>query len=593
MNKSIFFAALARYVKPNWQGIKHWLQQWSFYRPFHLAYTHWRASHGGLPDWVFLLKHNRSQWQRIQDKQRTSPERVLVATGTAGHLPSITLESLLGVALSVRGAAVDFLLCDGALPACMMCEINWYSDIATFGAKGPSDRCKSCYRPAVDMLEDSAISHLGLGTQISESERKQARFIAMTILRDQIPNYVIDNVPIGEHAMAGTLRFFARGDLEAEPKAEVVLRRYLEAALLTYYACHRLLVGGRYKVVLLNHGIYVPQGIIAETARKLGVRVVTWHPAYRRGCFIFNHGETYHNGLMNEPVSSWEGMIWDKRCKQQIERYLKSRWVGRNDWVKFHQEPEFDIEAVKKETCIDFTLPTVGLLTNVVWDAQLHYKANAFPNMLDWLIKTISYFEKRTDLQLLIRVHPAELTGTLPSRQPAVAEIHRAFPRLPKNVFIIPPESRISTYVAMSQCNTVLIYGTKTGVELTSSGIPVIVAGEAWIRGKGVTLDAESELDYLRLLDALPLPARLDELTRNRALKYAYHFFFRRMIPLDSVQERKGWPPFEVFINGMHDLEPGKSLGLDVICDGILSGAPFIYPAEDKLHATTVEDFQE
>ena len=133
----------------------------------------------------------------------------------------------------------------------------------------------------------------------------------------------------------------------------------------------------------------------------------------------------------------------------------------------------------------------------------------------------------------------------------------------------------------MSRCNAVLIYGTKTGVELAATGIPVIVAGEAWIRGKGVTLDAASEADYFRLLDTLPLPAGLDEPTRERALKYAFHFFFRRMIPLDCVEERKGWPPFGVSIRGLSDLSPGGSQGLDVVCHGILTGAPFIYPAEE------------
>jgi hypothetical protein len=579
--------ALARYIETNLQNIKHWLKRWSWYRPFHLAYTGWRASHGGLPDWVLLLKHNRSRWKYIQEKQSTSRERILVATGTGGHLPSMTVESLLGVALSSRGAGVDFLLCDGALPACMMCEINWYSDVVSFGVNGPSDRCQSCYRPAASMLKQSAISHLGIGANLSENERKQARFLAMTILHHEIRGFAIDGVSVGEHAMAGALRFFARGDLEAEPEAEAVLRRYFEAALLTYYACHRLLANGRYKTVVLNHGIYIPQGVIAETARRLGMKVITWHQAYRRGCFIFNHGETYHHGLINEPISAWESMRWDVRQQEQIEMYLKSRWFGINDWVKFQQEPNFDIKKIKKETGIDFIKPTVGLLTNVVWDAQLHYKANAFPSMLEWLRKTITYFARRPDLQLLIRIHPAELTGTLPSRQPAIAEIARIFPQLPENVFIIPPESRISTYVAMSQCNAVLIYGTKTGVELTALGIPVIVAGEAWIRGKGVTLDAGSEIDYFRILDTLPLPAKLDEPTRVRALKYAYHFFFRRMIPLESIQERKGWPPFGVSINGIHDLAPGKSLGLDIICNGILSGSPFIFPAEEEFYTIT------
>ena len=68
-----------------------------------------------------------------------------------------------------------------------------------------------------------------------------------------------------------------------------------------------------------------------------------------------------------------------------------------------------------------------------------------------------------------------------------------------------------------------LIYGTKTGVEL-SLGIPVVVAGEAWVRGKGVTLNASSPREYFRILDRLPLGRQLDEDTVRRARMYAYHF---------------------------------------------------------------------
>jgi hypothetical protein len=59
----------------------------------------------------------------------------------------------------------------------------------------------------------------------------------------------------------------------------------------------------------------------------------------------------------------------------------------------------------------------------------------------------------------------------------------------------------------MLECNAVIIYGTKTGVELTSMGRPVIVAGEAWIRNKGLTLDATSRDNYFHILDGLPLPS--------------------------------------------------------------------------------------
>jgi hypothetical protein len=215
-----------------------------------------------------------------------------------------------------------------------------------------------------------------------------------------------------------------------------------------------------------------------------------------------------------------------------------------------------------------------------MWDAQLHYPANAFPSMLAWVLQTIEYFKGRPDLQLLIRVHPAEIRGTATSRQPLVPEIEKAFPVLPPNVFVIPPESQVSTYAAVANVNAAIIYGTKTGVELTSMGIPTIVAGEAWIRNKGLTLDASSPEDYFEILGRLPLARRMPPEQIERARKYAYHFFFRRMVPVPSMVPTRAVPPFKLSIDSIDDLLPGRQPGLDVICDGILNGSPFVFPAE-------------
>ena len=184
---------------------------------------------------------------------------------------------------------------------------------------------------------------------------------------------------------------------------------------------------------------------------------------------------------------------------------------------------------------------------------------------------------------MVIRVHPAEIRGTLPSRQKVVDEINKNFPTLPKNIIIIPPENNVSTYSVMYKCNGVIIYGTKTGVELTSVGIPVIVAGEAWVRNKGITIDAKSSKNYFSILDTLPFKNRLNKSQIMRAQKYAFHFFFRRMVPIACVNEVQGWPPYKVTLNNFNEIKPGKDVGLDVICEGILKGKEFIYPAEKYL----------
>jgi hypothetical protein len=291
---------------------------------------------------------------------------------------------------------------------------------------------------------------------------------------------------------------------------------------------------------------------------------------------------------MDEPVETWLNVPWTPAMERRIVAYLNSRWHGTDDWIHFHRDAVFESEAFMKEGA-DLSKPTIGMLTNVMWDAQLHYPANAFRNMLEWALYTIRKFEKRPDLQLVIRVHPAEITGTIPSRQKIANEIAKAFPSLPPNVFIVPPESKLSTYALMQQCNAGIIYGTKTGVELTSMGIPVIVAGEAWIRNKGLSFDAKSVEEYDRMLDELPFHERLPPETIERARRYAYHFFFRRMIPLEFLQTVKQEPGFEIGISSLEELLPGKSRGLDVICDGVLFGSEYVYPAELELHESSCQ----
>jgi len=218
----------------------------------------------------------------------------------------------------------------------------------------------------------------------------------------------------------------------------------------------------------------------------------------------------------------------------------------------------------------------VGLLTNVSWDAQLHYPANAFPGMLAWLVETCRYFGRRPDLQLVIRVHPAEISGFPQSRQPILCELRRHLPALPSNIIVVPPESPVSTYALMSLCNAAIIYGTKTGVELASVGLPVIVAGEAWIRNKGITHDARTPEEYFAILARLPFAGKMTDEARQRARQYAYHFFFRRMIPLPFVQPKAGFPIYTMNLGSLDALRPGAHRGLDTVCDGILHGSPFV-----------------
>ena len=111
---------------------------------------------------------------------------------------------------------------------------------------------------------------------------------------------------------------------------------------------------------------------------------------------------------------------------------------------------------------------------------------------------------------------------------------------------------------------------------ILDAGVPVIVAGEAWIRNKGVTHDATSPADYFRILGQLPFADRLGAAQLARARRYAYHFFFNRMIPLPFIEPKAGYPIYRLKLGRLEDLGPGVAPGLDVICNGILEHTPFV-----------------
>jgi len=139
-------------------------------------------------------------------------------------------------------------------------------------------------------------------------------------------------------------------------------------------------------------------------------------------------------------------------------------------------------------------------------------------------------FAKRPSLQLVIPGASAELPRP-PSLKAAQSptRFRKEIGELPPNIFhYFRRTAPSATYTVMAQCDSVLIYGTKTGVELTSLGIP----GDR--RGRSVGSGAKASRTDVRSPRALPGDSRQPPWKARRttrrckggAKKYAVHFFF-------------------------------------------------------------------
>ena len=254
---------------------------------------------------------------------------------------------------------------------------------------------------------------------------------------------------------------------------------------------------------------------------------------------------------------------------KELEAYLEDRSFGRRSIEQYWRDVRFD--TIPRRT----SGKRVTLFTNLTWDSAVINKEIAFPTIQEWIADTIRFFACRPEHELVIRIHPAEVTlAGKPTREPLSPFIHETFPTLPENVIVVEPEDITSSYPLMAESDAVTVFTSTTGLEAALAGVPVIVSGETHYRDKGFTLDVDDPASYHDALESV-----LDDTSDVRpdielVRRYAYLFFFRLPIQFPAVHEHV--PGLvRVDVRRLADLEAGKDPELDRVCDGILHGGNF------------------
>ena len=514
-------------------------------------------------------KHNYKKYNK----------KILIATSAGGLKPQVIFESALALSLESNGAEVDFLVCDKVLPVCIM---NSYSSntIENILKKKNNKSCESCFYNTKKQLITPGFKVHKFSDFINSKELEKINskdFSSFNLKK--LRSLELDDLKIGEHAYSGVLRFFAKTKIDNEAKGKELMIEYVKSSLITKVVTDNLFKKFGYDRLILNHGIYVPMGIIIDIARKNKIKTSTWYPGYRKNSYCLTNGDTYHRELIYENNSNWENIKFTPKIDKLITTYLESRKTGINDWLHFYKgKPDFNVKNYFDKINLNINKPTIGLATSVLWDAQIDFPSNFYSDQLEWINDTIDFFTKNENLQLIIRISPAEVNIDKPARQKVYDEILSRYKTLPKNIFIIKPEDPISSYEIFKKCEYTIIYGSRIGIELAAMGKKIIVCGEGFIRNKNLAIDIRSRKHYLNTLIKIANKTIIpEEIDLVRAKKYAYHFFFRRMFELKILKESTGkWPNFTYSENIDRLILENKDIVLEKVLESIFNDKDFI-----------------
>lgn len=520
-----------------------------------------------IMDW-FLCRRLRSAaaCHGLTAAGQNSSRKVLFFTVQGRPNMLAVLEGLIAKSLILRGASAEMVYCGGLLKACDLPFVSNNSELL----------CRACACAAPKYFSAYNLVSHSFDKFISPEQIQQAEQLTDSLQFEDYFKFKYFDVEIGKHVYSAVLRYMLQGTIGNDNATREICRRYMISAVIMADISRQIILQLKPDVVVMHHGIYLTTGIFAEYARKQNIDVVIFTPAYRKGTYLFSHTETYHKTLQFETAGQWNKYKLSDLDNKILDDYLNSRRWGSQDFITYHPNPLENRNKIVKALKLDVSKRTLGLFTNLCWDGQVVFRDNAFESMTQWIMETIRYFINKPQMQLVIRIHPAEVKGAVETRQKLLPLIIRNFPQLPENIKVIDSSSDISTYTLSEIVDVAAVYTTKVGLEFAIKGIPVLVAGEAFFRGKGFTYDCSSKQEYFNYLD------NLEKLKKNQpdlitaARKYAHYYFFRRFIPLDFTENRTWNNVKNLKIKNLKELLPGKNEYLDLVCSGILSKKPFV-----------------
>ena len=462
--------------------------------------------------------------------------KILICNNVPAFANTLKMDLLMASSFVELGHEVLFSTCfDGALDGCLNRKFGYSPRVSAGGdlrwkdSKSACKRCQSRLAECVGELEK-------LGVQLLE--KREAVPVSVDV-RESVVEF--DGIDVEEHVFSSVCRYFASGRPQREPDYEAVTEQYRRGALTALRYAYADIISSSPDLVIAHHGIYVPQGLYVDVAKKLGVPVVTWNLGYRKNSMYFAHGDTYHKAFCKkngDESSSYKSTITREEC----ELYLSERETGRRDWVWYNALQKKSSSSAMNSLGVDANCRVVSVFTNVGWDAQANFDFSIFEDMYCWLEGTINGFDFSSSY-LIIREHPGEILGTTKSRF-RVSEFLQQID-LPSRCVFVPAESEISSYQLGVESDLVVVYASKIGPELAARGKPVVVANDCWGRGRGFTLDPLRKDDYFSMINDYSVPSTIDDQTRLKALDFCKTLWFEWTLDAGDISDYIGHKGFD------------------------------------------------
>ncbi|MEO8899523.1 MAG: hypothetical protein ABI352_12175 [Candidatus Dormibacter sp.] len=491
-----------------------------------------------------------------------------------GWSTHLAIETVIAHAVARGGGAPVFASCGGRLPIC---------DVMTVDAVPPTP-CHSCREYAFGAVRAAGFEAVGLGDVIDVAaavKAAQHRVAELGSVRE-CEAFVADGLPLGRLVRISVAWFLSRGTLSDTAEVIATYRSFLASGIVVARGLRGIIDRAAPQRVFMLNGTFFAEQIMAALAGERGIPFATYEKGFLADSIVVTPGEAACRLMV--PDEEWNAARDSRLSKAEVDAvdaYLGRRRHGGGMPTNFWRERVEDVARIRRELRLRDGHPLVVMFCNILWDSAVLERDIAFTSMGSWAIEGIRWAETHPEIDLVVRIHPAEVRlMNHTTRERTADHIAAHVPVLPANVRVVAADDPTSSYTLMDQAVLGLVYTSTVGLEMATRGLPVLVAARTHYRDRGFTVDPLTSTEYWAAADRLlRSPPDTTERARIRELacRYAALFFFRFHQVLDAVHEAGRSSP-QVRVADGGDLDPGHDPVVDRIVAGILDGVPVLAP---------------
>ncbi len=360
-------------------------------------------------------------------------------------------------------------------------------------------------------------------------------------------NYEDSNVRVGRNALSSTLRSLRIGSLNFKNKLHIrELKKNLLLSLNSKLATYRILNYINPNLLIFIEKGYSPSGELFDNALNKGINVIQYTSGPENNNFIFKRYNPRNKNdhpisIGKDTLKLLKNLKFDSQDQKKIIDKLKSNYKD-GSWFNRQQlqlgKSILSNDETRKILKLKKGRKVAVIFSHILYDATFFYGNSIFEDYEQWLIETIKYAIKNTNLDWIIKVHPVNVWRSKMDKKPMeqleAISVKKNIGILPSHIRFLNADSLLNTYSLFNIIDYGLTVRGTIGMELPCWGIPVVTAGTGRYSGSGFTIDPTDKKNYQDTLENIHnLPKLSDEQTLM-AQKYAYAVLYGKQIKTDS-----------------------------------------------------------